>query len=449
MAVLFVAVATLLLATPRWAAASPAPEVPPVTGARSPAVAPPPPLASAPAPTTLGAAEADLDAAYRAAEVAAEQVNQADAAFAAADRRLRDARTAVSVQQEQVARLRAQLGGQAAALYRSGGWDPATRLLLADDPDQFLRGLTTGRAVRDQQERQLAGLQSGVVQLRTARDSLAAAQQAVSARRDQVTAQQMDLQRTVSAAGAVVDRMTAQQRAQLAARAVAKAVRDRAQAQHVLASVQPGLAEPAADAPAAAAPELTAASGDAPAAAAPTGASGDGSNSRVADSAGIDNQVPDITDYPYPSAVTGAAPDPTGAAADLGPIGVGPPAGPGGKGTSPGAARVLAYAAAQVGDRYVWGASGPDAFDCSGLTSQAWARAGVGLPRTAADQSRAGRSVSRADLQPGDLVFFYVPISHVGIYLGNGQMINASNPRTGVKISPVFTRDYVGAVRPG
>lgn len=109
----------------------------------------------------------------------------------------------------------------------------------------------------------------------------------------------------------------------------------------------------------------------------------------------------------------------------------------------------VAYALAQVGDSYVHGGTGPNAYDCSGLTMMAWAQAGVALPHSSSMQYAQGRKVSRDDLQPGDLVFYYSPISHVGIYIGNGQIVDAANPRTGVRIAPVFQMPYVGAVRPG
>ncbi len=107
------------------------------------------------------------------------------------------------------------------------------------------------------------------------------------------------------------------------------------------------------------------------------------------------------------------------------------------------------YALAQVGDAYVWGASGPDAFDCSGLTLMAWAQAGVSLPHSSSSQMSSGASVSSSNLQPGDLVFYYSPVSHVGIYIGNGQIVHAANPSSGVEVSPVFSMPYSGAVRPG
>ncbi len=105
----------------------------------------------------------------------------------------------------------------------------------------------------------------------------------------------------------------------------------------------------------------------------------------------------------------------------------------------------VAYARAQLGDAYVYGASGPDAFDCSGLTMAAWASAGVGLPHSAAAQYGATSRVDMSSLMPGDLVFFYSPISHVGIYAGGGMFIHASNPSTGVLMEPLFSGYWRGA----
>lgn len=104
---------------------------------------------------------------------------------------------------------------------------------------------------------------------------------------------------------------------------------------------------------------------------------------------------------------------------------------------------------AQVGHPYVFGAAGPTAFDCSGLTMRAWGAAGVSLPHFASAQMSAGTPVSQSQLQPGDLVFYYSPVSHVGIYIGNGQIVDAENPSVGVKVSGVNTMPYAGAVRPG
>ncbi|MET1058993.1 MAG: NlpC/P60 family protein [Nocardioides sp.] len=113
------------------------------------------------------------------------------------------------------------------------------------------------------------------------------------------------------------------------------------------------------------------------------------------------------------------------------------------------AAAAVNYALAQVGDSYVYGAAGPNAFDCSGLTMMAWAQAGVGLPHSSSAQMGSGSRVSSSSLQPGDLVFYYSPVSHVGIYIGGGRIVHAANPSSGVQVSGVFSMPFSGAVRPG
>ncbi|MEW1614434.1 MULTISPECIES: C40 family peptidase [unclassified Streptomyces] len=111
------------------------------------------------------------------------------------------------------------------------------------------------------------------------------------------------------------------------------------------------------------------------------------------------------------------------------------------------AARAVAFAHGAIGKPYVWGATGPNAFDCSGLTQAAWRAAGVSLPRTTYTQINAGQRVSRSELAPGDLVFFYSGISHVGLYIGGGQMIHAPRPGAPVRIAPVDHMPFAGATR--
>jgi cell wall-associated NlpC family hydrolase len=102
------------------------------------------------------------------------------------------------------------------------------------------------------------------------------------------------------------------------------------------------------------------------------------------------------------------------------------------------AEKALAFARAQIGKPYVWGAVGPGSYDCSGLTQAAWKAAGVTLPRTTYDQVNAGTTVSLANAQPGDLVFFYDDVTHVGIYIGNGMMIHAPKPGTYVREESIY-----------
>ncbi|MFG2170517.1 NlpC/P60 family protein [Streptomyces niveus] len=112
------------------------------------------------------------------------------------------------------------------------------------------------------------------------------------------------------------------------------------------------------------------------------------------------------------------------------------------------AEKVLAFARAQIGKPYVWGATGPSSYDCSGLTGAAWKAAGVQLPRTTWDQVKVGKRIATADLLPGDLVFFYDDISHVGIYKGDGKMIHAPKPGANVREESIYYMPIYGSVRP-
>ncbi|MFD7640810.1 NlpC/P60 family protein [Kitasatospora sp. NPDC059795] len=109
---------------------------------------------------------------------------------------------------------------------------------------------------------------------------------------------------------------------------------------------------------------------------------------------------------------------------------------------------ILDFAYAQLGKPYGWGATGPNSFDCSGLTQAAFRAGGVGLPRVSQDQWNAGKRIAKSDIQPGDLLFYYNDLHHVGIYIGNGKLLHA--PRTGknIEIVPIDVMPYMGAVRP-
>jgi peptidoglycan DL-endopeptidase CwlO len=118
------------------------------------------------------------------------------------------------------------------------------------------------------------------------------------------------------------------------------------------------------------------------------------------------------------------------------------------KAVSGNVAAVIRYAYAQLGKPYQWGATGPGAFDCSGLTMMAWAQAGVSLPHSSRAQIGIGRQVTRSELQPGDLIFRYSPISHVSLYVGNGQQISATHTGSTVKLQSAFQGEIVGFSRP-
>jgi cell wall-associated NlpC family hydrolase len=139
------------------------------------------------------------------------------------------------------------------------------------------------------------------------------------------------------------------------------------------------------------------------------------------------------------------ATDPAGHASrsdNRGPVSVGP--------ASPAAIKAVQTALAKRGDPYSWGAAGPSAFDCSGLTMYAWSAAGVGLPHSSSAQYGVGVHVSRSEVRAGDLVFFYSPqIHHVGLAINNTQMVHASTYGVPVQVANIDSFPYVGATRVG
>ncbi|MFJ4325234.1 NlpC/P60 family protein [Streptomyces tricolor] len=116
---------------------------------------------------------------------------------------------------------------------------------------------------------------------------------------------------------------------------------------------------------------------------------------------------------------------------------------------SPAGDRAVRYAMDQIGKPYRWGAKGPEAYDCSGLTSQAWSRAGTPIPRTSQEQwDRLGK-VPLNRLRPGDLVVYFPEATHVAMYVGDGKVVQAPRPGEKVTVSPIASYPILGAVRPG
>jgi cell wall-associated NlpC family hydrolase len=116
------------------------------------------------------------------------------------------------------------------------------------------------------------------------------------------------------------------------------------------------------------------------------------------------------------------------------------------------AARAVRYALSQVGDRYIAAQAGPNSFDCSGLTMAAWRQAGISLPHYSYAQYSKVRKIPLSQAQPGDLVFYFGGnVHHVGMYIGNGKMVHAANPRKGVIVTPVlgpwYNRYFTGVGR--
>jgi cell wall-associated NlpC family hydrolase len=118
-----------------------------------------------------------------------------------------------------------------------------------------------------------------------------------------------------------------------------------------------------------------------------------------------------------------------------------------GSGGSGAAQTAVSTALAQVGDPYAWGAAGPGSFDCSGLTQYAYAAAGISLPHSSSMQSGMGTSVPSSAMAPGDLLFYYSPVSHVAMYIGNGQMVHASTYGQPVRVVSVSSMPGLVSVR--
>jgi cell wall-associated NlpC family hydrolase len=108
---------------------------------------------------------------------------------------------------------------------------------------------------------------------------------------------------------------------------------------------------------------------------------------------------------------------------------------------------VVSIAMQYLGSRYVWAGASPDGFDCSGFTMYVYRKVGISLPHSSRMQYGVGRAVSRSELRPGDLLFFYNPIHHVAIYIGDGKMIHAAGVGKGVRIDSIYRNSYYGACR--
>ncbi|MFF9913710.1 NlpC/P60 family protein [Streptomyces sp. NPDC013457] len=110
--------------------------------------------------------------------------------------------------------------------------------------------------------------------------------------------------------------------------------------------------------------------------------------------------------------------------------------------------RAVEFATAQIGKPYVWGAEGPDSYDCSGLTQRAWGKAGRNIPRTSQEQWRLLPRVDIKDMRPGDLIVYYKDASHIGMYVGNGAMVHAPRPGRNVTLAGAGSMEILGVVRP-
>jgi len=359
---------------------------------------------------TLAQVKAELDSLNNQAEVASEKWNKTQIDVVTAQQHLGVARARVDASKAVLAAAQAQVGQLASALYRGGSLDPSVQLFLADNPTQYLQQVSAlaGVATRQTNILRLAA----TAKLRLDSDQVAVSQElsAVRALNSAAAADYAQITAAAASTTRLLNSLEAAQRAALLkAQAQAKAAAVAAAQRALLAAQQQAAAQAAAARAAALAARAAAAA----------------AHRRVVGS----SHPPRTHHTPAP------APSPS------------PPSGSGAGSGSIGA-RVVAYALARVGDAYVWGGSGPYAYDCSGLTMRAYQSVGISLPHFAQSQYNDGRRISVADLLPGDLVFYYSDIHHVGIYIGGGMIVNAENPGVGVTITGLFSMPYMGAVRP-
>ncbi|MGW0791665.1 NlpC/P60 family protein [Streptomyces sp. NPDC002911] len=299
---------------------------------------------------TTAQVEAEVDRLYHDAEVATEKYNGVKERTAASERSLDTLRDEAARRTERLNTARDALGSYATAQYRSAGIDPAVRLALSSDPDEYLERASYEDRASDRQAGALNGVRrqiSDIAQLRArAQDELAV----LTSRRAELKKHKDAVRTKLADARKLLATLTAGQRAAYARSA---------DATHGGSAVpRGGVAAP---------------------------------NAR--------------------------------------------------------AAQAVAFAYGALGKPYVWGATGPASFDCSGLTQAAWRDAGVSLPRTTYTQINTGRRVSRSELAPGDLVFFYPGVTHVGLYIGGGRMIHAPRPGAPVRIAPISEMPFAGATR--
>ena len=318
-----------------------------------------------------------------------EDYTEAQAALDKAQKDLDRSQRDLKTQSDKVATMRKALGRVALSDYQSGGGvSMTTQLVASGDSGQFLSKLATIQNVTERTSVQFQDFQAEQARLKSMKSQAEADRATIESQRNQQAKPLADAKKKEQEAKQVVDRLTAQQRAELKRQQAAEA---QAAAAH---AVSRSAGRPTDQQSALGQPS---------------------SSSTQASQTG--SQVP--------------IPDPS-------------------HGVSSRAQSALNFALAQLGKPYIWGGTGPTGYDCSGLMMASWGKAGVSLPRTAAAQYAAGTPVSTSDLQPGDLVFFYPGITHVGMYIGDGKFIHASSPRTGIKVSVLAQQpSYQGARRFG
>ncbi|WUS98760.1 NlpC/P60 family protein [Streptomyces sp. NBC_00708] len=341
---------------------------------------------AAPAPKpSIEEVQKKVDDLYRQAGTATQKYNQAKEATDKQKTKVDTLLDDVAKRTAKVNDARRTLGNYAAAQYRDGALAPTATFFLADDPQSFFDQTHLMDRMAERQQQAVTEFRTQQAQASKQRAEAVKSLETLTASQTALRTSKQNVQTKLTEARTLLSKLTAEEKARLAELERKKEAEAKRKAEEL-------------------AKKQAAAKKEAARKAAEPGGSGTETGSGSGSGSGS-------------SASTKAE-------------------------------KVLAFARAQIGKPYVWGATGPASYDCSGLTQAAWKAAGVDIPRTTWDQVNVGTRIATADLQPGDLVFFYDDISHVGIYKGDGMMIHAPKPGANVREESIYYMPIYGSVRP-
>lgn len=326
--------------------------------------------------------EKKVDDLYHQAEAATEKYNATREKTAQQRKRVDSLLDDVAQRTEKLNTAREELGSFAAAQYRTGAAAPDTAtLLLADNPQDYFDQTQLMDRLTSRQKVAVDDYVTEQAATTKKRAEASKSLQTLTTTQSALRTSKADVQHKLAEARSLLSKLTAEEKARLAA--IEKKKQEAADRKAAELAQQQAAAE------------------------------------KKAQEAAAQQQTGSGT-----SGTTGSAGTSGGSATD--------------SSYTAKADKALAFARTQVGKPYVWGATGPGSYDCSGLTQAAWKAAGVDLPRTTWDQVNVGTTVPLSDIKPGDLVFFYDDISHVGLYVGNGMMIHAPKPGAYVREESIF-----------
>lgn len=356
---------------------------------------------AAPAPRepkpSLEDVQKKVDDLYRQAGTATQNYNAAKERTAGQREHVDELLDDVAQRTDKLNDARRELGSFAAAQYRSGGISDTATLFLADDAQGYFDQSQLMDRLTERQKRSVEDYEKQQAKATKKRSEAAKSLEKLTESQQSLKSSKKDVQSKLSEARTLLSKLTAQEKARLAEIERKKEAEAKRKAAALAKKQAAAEAERKAE-------EATREKEEAE--------NGTGSGSGSGTGSGSDSGGSSDTSYAAK------------------------------------AQKVIAFAEAQMGKPYVWGAAGPDSFDCSGLTQGAWKAAGISLPRTTWDQVEVGQRVSVDNAKPGDLVFFYDDISHVGIYIGNGEMIHAPKPGANVRVESIYYMPIYGVVRP-